>query len=161
MIEIWIDKIKKGGHIVKIEDSIQKGTDLILTTNTGMKVFEWIPKDRFLDIFRNPKGLSDEEISIRWNRSVNNISLEKTSNILKINTESGSIISIDVIDYFGTIISIDDEPKYYFFGMATKSSVSYKIKTNILTIKYRKRKGVFYKYELNLNSGSMKRIGSI
>lgn len=152
----WIDKVKSGCDIVKIEDSIQKGTGLILTTNTGMKVFEWIPKDRFLDIHRNPKGLSDEEISLRWNRSVNNITLEKTTNLFKINN-----ISIDVIDYFGTIISIDSEPMYYFSGLVTKSSIGYKINTNILTIKYRKRQGVFHTYDLDLNNGTMKRIGVI
>lgn len=80
------------------------------------------------------------------------------SDISVVNIFTTDRVSIDVLEFSGTYISIDNIPKYKFFGEATKSSVKFNIKTNILTIKYKQRRCLHH-YELDLNSDEMKRIG--
>ena len=151
-----IEKLKSVGDIIKIEDSKQQSTGLILTTSKGMKIFEWVPKNRWKDIHRKPNGFSDEEIKSVWSNSKENISPKLSIN----NLLTKNNVSIDVLELKGTYISVDGEPKYYFFGCATKSSVGYNTKKNVVTIKYTHNR-LKHHYTLNLSNGEMERVGKL
>ena len=141
-----------GTKILKIEDSKQKSTGLILTTDNGVRIFEWVPKDRFKDIFRNPKGDSDVDINRKWEEASKRDT--KFINLLKQDN-----YSVDYLERRGVIISIDDIPRYYIFGITTKSGVKI-TKNNICKLLFRD-KWEERKYEIDLLSGEMTMIGRI
>lgn len=139
------------GQIESIEDSKQRSTGLILTTNKDVKVFEWIPKDRFKDIHRNPTGDSDDDIKRKWNTTT--VDIDDTTLLL-----TKDNIRIDSIPYKGTLISIDGQPKFFFFGNASKSLV--KIKKNEVLIGYTSNR-TKYSFSVDVNKSEYERIGML
>jgi hypothetical protein len=91
-----------------------------------------------------------------WGNSMNNISSKLSVN----NLLTKNNVSIDVLELKGTYISVDGEPKYYFFGCVTKSSVGYNTKKNIVTIKYTNNR-LKHHYVINLSDGQMERVGKL
>lgn len=139
------------GRIESITDSKQQSTGLILTTDKDVKIFEWVPKDRFKDIHRNPNGDSDDDIKRKWS----NPSLTIDDSTLLLSKEN---IRIDSIPYHGTLICIDEQPKFFFFGNATKSSV--KIKKNEVLIGYTSNR-TKYSFVIDVNTSEYERIGML
>jgi len=74
-----IDKNMLGNKIISVEEPKNvRGNKLILTTDKNVKIFNWVPIDRFKDIFMNPKGWSDEMINQKWKEITLNMSNNTT-----------------------------------------------------------------------------------